>query len=195
MRVEGLNRLPRQGPVILAINHLSMLDPILVGAVVPRVIHFMAKEELFRYPGLGWLLRRVHAFPVRRGQADREALATALQLLRAGEVVGIFPEGTRSADGRLLPLQSGTAFLALKSGATVVPVAIAGTQQAMPKGALWPRRARVRIQVGEALAASAPSGPGARKAQLQEVSETITQAMHRLLSQLMAGQPTSSSTF
>ena len=195
VQVQGLERVPPRGPVILAINHLSMLDPILVGAVMPRVVHFMAKQELFRYPLLGWLLRRLHAFPVRRGQADREALARALDLLRAGEVVGIFPEGTRSADGQLLPLQGGTAFLALKSGAAVIPVAIAGTHRAMPRGALWPRRVRVQIRIGEPVRLSLPAPGSVRKGELQAVSESITLALHRLVHQLFSGQPTSSSSF
>ena len=192
VRVEGLERVPSRGPAILAINHLSMLDPILVGAVMPRTVHFMAKEELFRYPLLGWLLRRFHAFPVRRGQADREALSRALAVLKAGEVVGIFPEGTRSPDGQLLPLQGGTAFLALKSGAAVIPVAIAGTHRAMPRGALWPRRTRVEIRVGEPMALGpAPSG-SVRREQLEAVSQSITLALHRLVNQLLSGQPSSS---
>ena len=195
VQVQGLDRVPRYGPAILAINHLSMLDPILVGAVVPRVVHFMAKEELFRYPLLGWLLRCLHAFPVRRGQADREALSRALAVLKAGGVVGIFPEGTRSADGQLLPLQGGTAFLALKSGAAVIPVAIAGTHRAMPRGALWPRRARVQIRIGEPLCPGMAGSGSVRREQLQAVSESITLALHRLVNQLFSGQPSSSSSF
>ncbi|HEY8486776.1 MAG TPA: lysophospholipid acyltransferase family protein [Limnochordales bacterium] len=191
MRVDGLERLPAQGPVILAINHLSMLDPILIGALVPRVVHFMAKEELFRYPLLAPVLRWVHAFPVRRGQPDREALARALAILRRGEVVGIFPEGTRGVEGRLLPLQAGTAFLALKSGAVVVPVAIVGTHRAMPRGAWWPRRVGVLVRIGEPLpvAAGQVREGGLRRAELQQLSARIHHALHRLVTQLLSEAP------
>lgn len=189
MRVDGLERLPSQGPAILAINHVSMLDPILVAAALPRPVHFMAKEELFRYPLLGWLLRWLHAFPVRRGQPDREAIARALSVLKAGGVVGIFPEGTRSLDGRLLPIQGGTAFLALKSGAAVFPVAIVGTHRAMPKGAWWPRRACVQIRVGEPLRLPEGTQGPVRRAELEAVNARIRHELHRLVNQLLSGAP------
>lgn len=184
--------MPRQGPLIVAINHLSLLDPILVGAALPRPVHFMAKEELFRYPLLGLLLRWVRAFPVRRGEADREAIASGLRILQAGGVVGIFPEGTRSLDGRLLSLQGGTAFLALKSGAPIVPVAISGTERAMPKGAWWPRRVAVRIQVGTPIQ-RLPDNGAAFKDRLQELSRSLAQELARLLNQPFSGEPGSSS--
>ncbi|HEX6989754.1 MAG TPA: lysophospholipid acyltransferase family protein, partial [Bacillota bacterium] len=99
--VRGREHLPAQGPVLVCANHIHGWDPPLVGTVMTRPVFFMAKEELFRYPVLGTLLAKVGAFPVRRGTPDRRALKTALDLLASGKVVGLFPEGTRSRDGRL----------------------------------------------------------------------------------------------
>lgn len=172
---------------MLAINHLSMLDPIIVGALIPRPIHFMAKRELFEYPLLGWLLPRVYAFPVRRGQADREALTHALAVLRSGGMVGIFPEGTRSDRARLLELQGGTAFLALKSGAPVVPIAIVGTELAMPRGARWPRRVKVSVRVGEPLPVRQAAWGGQLKERVQNLSGHIAVELGRLMDQLLSG--------
>ena len=187
IRVTGLERLPRTGPVVLAINHRSMLDPILIGAVMPRPVCFMAKEELFRYPGLGRLLRWLGAFPVRRGEPDREAIQHALRRLREGQVVGIFPEGTRSVDGRLLTLHGGTALLALKSGAPILPVAITGTERAMPRGAWWPRRVTVEIRVGRLLPVEEGSATGT-KARVASTSRRLADSLAELLGQRLVHQ-------
>lgn len=150
-RIEGLEHVPRTGPVLLAVNHLSAVDPLLAGTAIRRKVHFMAKEELFRSPALGRLLRHLAAFPVRRGEGDRQALKQALALLEAGEVVGIFPEGTRSPDGQLQQAQTGIAFLAKRGGAAVIPMAVSGTREILRQGVWFPRPARVRILIGEPL--------------------------------------------
>ncbi|MEW6047981.1 MAG: lysophospholipid acyltransferase family protein [Bacillota bacterium] len=190
VRVTGLERVPRNGPVILAINHLSMLDPLLIGVVMPRPVCFMAKDELFRYPLLGQVLRWVYAFPVRRGEADREAIHHALKLLREERVVGVFPEGTRSRDGQLLELQGGTALLALKSGAPILPVAIAGTERAMPKGAWWPRRIAIDIRVGQLLTTGSESTSG-KKERIAATSHRLAEQLRELLGQRLPGEPDS----
>ena len=146
---------PASGPVVLVANHLSLVDPAILGAVFQRPIRFMAKEEVFRTPFVSWLVRGFRAFPVRRGQADRQAMLITLRLLRQGEVVGIFPEGHRSHGDGLLPAHPGAALIALRAGAPVLPVGIAGTEQIFR----WPRkclRPAVTINVGKpfSLAAS-----------------------------------------
>src|SRR4051794_18794418 len=142
MRVEGAANVPRQGAVILAPNHLSAADWPAVGIASPRQPWFMAKEELFETPILGPLIRLCHAYPVKRDTADRAALRWTEELLRHGQVVVIFPEGQVSPDARFQPLKPGLALLALRTGATVIPVGLLGTERLMPYGCNWPRPIR-----------------------------------------------------
>lgn len=126
-RIYGEENIPAEGPVLVAANHVSFLDPPVVGCAISRKVHFMAKAELFKYPVLGWLFRSFGAFPVRRGAADRTAIKMALDLLKQGEVIGIFPEGTRNRTGQVLAPQHGVALLAIKADASIVPAAVTGT--------------------------------------------------------------------
>lgn len=133
MKVYGEENLPKTGAFIMASNHASYFDPPLVGtAVRHRLIHFMAKEELFRNPIMGWFLRYVKTFPVHRGRVDRKAVAEALRVLKNGEVLGIFPEGTSKCQGTLGPFHEGMAAIAIKSGAPVVPTAVVNSRH-LPK--------------------------------------------------------------
>lgn len=124
--VIGTEKFPEQGGILLCSNHIHALDPPVVGMTSPRTVHFMAKEELFKLPVLGRLLPQVNAFPVKRGMSDREALRSALRILKNGDVVGLFPEGTRSTDGVLKKGLSGAGFFALRGNADVMPCAIIG---------------------------------------------------------------------
>lgn len=137
--IKGKDNIPLSGPVIIASNHLSNWDPPLIGCAIHRPLRFMAKEELFKIGALGWLITKLGAFPVRRGVADRTAIRMALNLLENGEVLGVFPEGTRSKTGELGTAEPGVAMLALKSGATVIPAAITGTNRVFSEGQLLPR--------------------------------------------------------
>ncbi|QQE76610.1 1-acyl-sn-glycerol-3-phosphate acyltransferase [Brevibacillus composti] len=125
-QVIGAEHIPKEGPVILCCNHISLWDPPLLGSGIDRQVHFMAKEELFRIPVISFLIQKFGAFPVKRGAGDRTAIRTALKLLEEGKIFGIFPEGTRSKDGTLGPGMSGVSMFALKSNAAVIPVAIKG---------------------------------------------------------------------
>jgi len=131
-QVSGQENVPKRGPVVLIANHTSYLDPPALGVASPRRVYFMAKEELFRIPLFGWLLKGLGAFPVKRGTPDRRAFKRALAVLAAGNVLGIFPEGTRSKTGELGPAEEGAAVLALRSGAPVVPAGITGTRGSGP---------------------------------------------------------------
>lgn len=124
--IKGLEHFPKTGGVLVCSNHIDALDPPVVGITAPRPVHFMAKEELFNMPILKPLLPKLNAFPVKRGLSDREALRRALALLKNGDVMGLFPEGTRSMDGKLGKGFSGAGFFALKGDADVVPCAIIG---------------------------------------------------------------------
>jgi len=148
LTVRGAENIPREGPVIIASNHAAHMDPPYLSQIMDRQLHMMAKEELFKVPVLGRYIRALAAFPVKRGTADRAALREAVERLRQGHVLGIFPEGTRSPDGRLGPAEKGFALLARQTGAPIVPVAIEGTNRILPKGAKWPHRHHVRITIG-----------------------------------------------
>ncbi|MEH1057772.1 lysophospholipid acyltransferase family protein [Micromonospora sp. CPCC 206171] len=157
-RVEGLHHVPETGPVILASNHLSFSDSIFTPLIVPRKVTFVAKAEYFTGKGIkGWLTKAFFAgtgcIPVDRsgGRAAQAALDTQLSVLRAGGVAGIYPEGTRSPDGRLYRGKTGVARLALESGAPVVPVAMLNLDEIQPPGKLIPKIARVRIRFGPPL--------------------------------------------
>ncbi|WP_164668749.1 lysophospholipid acyltransferase family protein [Virgibacillus doumboii] len=126
IKVIGKENVPKKGPVIICSNHISNLDPPVVGITSPRDIYFMAKGELFEKPFLGKLLLGIHAFPVKRGLRDRNALRKGLQILKDGNTLGLFPEGTRSKTGKLGKPLSGAGFFALRSNAAIVPCAIIG---------------------------------------------------------------------
>lgn len=125
--VIGHENIPKEGGVLICSNHISNLDPPVVGVTAaPRQVHFMAKAELFNVPILGPLVRSFGTFPVKRGLSDREALRVSLKILKDGKILGLFPEGTRSVNGELGKGMSGAGFFALRSDAAVVPCAIIG---------------------------------------------------------------------
>lgn len=148
VRLHGTEHLPAGGAVVAG-NHVSHMDPLLLWCASPRPIHFMAKRELWDGAFLRWLMPRVWAFPVNRGGADRNAIETATDFLKAGDWVGIFPEGTRSEDPDALgEAHGGAAFIAMRAGVPVVPAAFVGTENVLPKGKKLPRLRRVTIVFG-----------------------------------------------
>ncbi|USK69007.1 1-acyl-sn-glycerol-3-phosphate acyltransferase [Peribacillus asahii] len=126
IQTVGRERFPKDGGVLICANHIDNLDPPVVGITSPRDIHFMAKEELFHAPILKQLLPNINAFPVKRGLSDKGALKMGLKILKDGEVLGLFPEGTRSKTGELGKGLAGAGFFALRTNAVVVPCAIIG---------------------------------------------------------------------
>ncbi len=151
MRVEGREFVPQVGPAILAANHVSFIDPIIVGVAVSRLVHYMAKEELFRFRPFAWLLRQYQVFPVKRRRADLRAMNRAILLLEQGEIVVIFPEGTRGDGATLGPVRPGVILLAARVGVPVVPVFHAGMERVLPRGAWWPRRHPLTVRFGAPL--------------------------------------------
>ncbi|MBN6035945.1 1-acyl-sn-glycerol-3-phosphate acyltransferase [Amycolatopsis sp. 195334CR] len=187
--VRGHEHLPRTGPVILASNHLSFIDSVVLQLVTRRQVHFLAKAEYFQGTGLRgrvirWFFTATGAVPVERGthRAARGALETALGVLADGKVFGIYPEGTRSLDGRLYRGRTGVAWLALTAGVPVVPVALTGTDRLQPVGRKLPRPHRVGVTFGPPIHRSGPpkSGPARR-----EVTDEVMHAIQR-----MSGQET-----
>ncbi|MGG1876918.1 MULTISPECIES: 1-acyl-sn-glycerol-3-phosphate acyltransferase [Paenibacillus] len=126
----GVHNIPAEGGVLICANHISVRDPISVGIHVKRQVKFMAKAELFKIPVFGWLISQLGAFPVKRGGVSKDSIKMALTILRQGEVMGIFPEGTRNSDAAA---KRGAASFALRSGATVVPAAIVGNYKPFRK--------------------------------------------------------------
>lgn len=172
LEVTGLENIPREGGAVVASNHTTWFDPVAVACALDRPVHFMAKAELFRNPLVARFLRKVYAFPVRRGAADRDAIRAAIQVAGEGNLLGIFPEGTRGQGGELLPLQSGAVFIAAKAGVPIVPVAVAGV-------APLRFRQRIVVRVGEPL----DLGGHRRitKPEMEEASLAISKQFSQLL--------------
>jgi len=187
-RVDGRDREPPSGPVIVVSNHRSDLDPIVVGAALRRRVTFMAKHELFRVPVLRWWITACGAFPVRRGEADRQALRTALRILTAGGVLVMFPEGTRGAGRELRPAEPGAASLAFRTGAALLPVAVTGTDVVLPRGSHRPRRSTIRVRIGEPVHVPPPSGGNGAKPDRDDV-EALGRRYMTEIARLLASPP------
>lgn len=181
--ITGLENLPQDGPVIIASNHLSFLDSVIISAFMPRRVKFIAKAEYVNGPGIkGKLMREAFEFidiiPVTRGQQSESvaALDPAVEHLKQGNVFGIYPEGTRSRDGYLYRGHSGVAYLAYVTGAPVVPVGLIGTQRLQPPGATMIRPAKFEMHVGEPIPTPESGGHQTgklRKAHVEQIMTTI----------------------
>jgi 1-acyl-sn-glycerol-3-phosphate acyltransferase len=147
-QLRGTANVPASGPVLIVSNHVGAVDPAIIGAWTPRPVWFMAKAELFK-GSWAWLMRGYHAFPVVRHSPDRTALRRAFDLLKQGSAVVLFPEGHRSETARLLRAEPGAGFIARRSGAPLVPMAIQGSQNVLGRGTLIPRRAEVAMTFGK----------------------------------------------
>ncbi len=181
--VIGAHHVPAEGPFILAPTHRSYVDWLVAARVTRRRLRYLVKEEVWHSRAAGRLLEALGAFPVQRGSADRRAFARALEVLRAGEPLVVFPEGTRRDGGRVEALQEGAAYLALRAQVPIVPVALGGTERSMPRGAPLPRPARVRLVVGEPLwprlagGRARPAGDDPPSARSGRVSRQETRAL------------------
>jgi 1-acyl-sn-glycerol-3-phosphate acyltransferase len=175
MRIEGAANIPTQGPVVLASNHRSNLDPFFLGVSSPRQIHFMAKAELWKVSPLGKVISAMGAFPVARGAADRRAVREALAVLDKGAVLGLFPEGHRHRD-RLGKINPGVTLFSLREGVTTIPVIMMGTERVI-RGH-FPRLPRVRVVFGTPLEIP---GADVKHSQRAEVAgQGLAEALARL---------------
>jgi 1-acyl-sn-glycerol-3-phosphate acyltransferase len=182
MRVEGAGNVPAEGPVILAANHRSNVDPVLVASALKRPVSFMAKSELFVGP-LGWILQLIDQFPVHRGSIDRAALRHSSTVVADGGVLGLFPEGRRG-DGSFTTIQEGLAYIVLREPCPVVPVAIFGTERLRRRFGWLPLATPVRIVVGKPMTSP---GPGTGRAGRRAASEAFGQMLRDFLASIDAG--------
>lgn len=193
--VVGTAHVPPQGPVILASNHLSFVDSVVIPLTSPRQVAFLAKSEYFTGTGVkGWISREwfegVGSIPIDREdtRAAQASLDLALAHLRAGGAFGIYPEGTRSRDGRLYRGRTGVAWLALEAQCPIVPVGLSGTQDIQPVGSRLPRRAKVRVEFGEPIQVAGrfdgmPHGRARRR-----LTDEVMAAIRSMTGQEQAGE-------
>ncbi len=193
-RVTGRQHVPATGAFIIASNHLSFIDSMVIPLMAPRRVGYLAKAEYFTTPGPGgWLTRTLFtalgALPVERQthRAAQEALETAMSVLREGGGFGIYPEGTRSSDGRLARGKTGVAWLALTADCPVVPVGVIGTDRIQPRGARWPRPRRCSVHFGPPLTFPEHRGQAGSNRARREVTDRIMEAIAELSGQEKAG--------
>ena len=180
--MRGKENLSTPGPAILAPVHRSNLDVPLIAGHCPRRVRSLAKQAMFRGPVSRWFSSCIGAFPVQRWRLDRAALETAQTLLARGELLLVFPEGTRGAGAAVGDLHNGCAYLAEATGAPVIPIGVAGTDEAMPPGAKLPRPKRVVLTVGEPIAPAQVAGEAeAGRERRRALSVSLRAEMQRLL--------------
>jgi len=179
MRLDPSGVIPAKGPLLFVCNHLSNIDPFIFGGYAPGAMFCMTKRELFQNPVTAWVLAGCNCFPVDRGTADRRALRTALDILAGGGRLLIFLEGTRSATPGMRRAEAGVGFLARRSGAPVLPVALWGTDAALGRGRLLPRRVPIRVRYGSVFELP-PREPGERRDD-QAVADLIGRRIAEML--------------
>ncbi len=173
--ITGQDNIPRTGPVIVVANHTSLLDGFLLAGFWPRRITFLSAVYLFRLPVVGAFLRAMGAIPVQNEGSELAGMRAALRVLQKGGTLALFPEGHICQTDKLCPFQTGWAYLALKTGAPVVPVAIKGTESVLPLGAVFPRRGKIYMQIGAPWGLEKVRRPG---------QETMAALNMRLVSQM-----------
>jgi len=184
-QIKGRENVPRQGPLLVVSNHLSLADPPLLGCSLDRNLIFMAKKQLFRFRVIGYLMRSLGAFPVHRGQLDRHALRQAYQVLDEGLALVMFPEGMRSRSNQLRPAFFGVALIASRSGVPILPVGISGTENLERLSWLW-RRPQITINIGHPFHLPPPRSKLTR-GELAELTHSIMQHIAELLPQEYRG--------
>ncbi len=180
-RVTGRDNIPRDGAFILSPVHRSNIDTPLMGCVTRRRLRYMGKDSMWKYPWSAWFFTSLGGIPVRRGTPDREALRASETAVRAGEPIVVFPEGTRRSGPVVEEMFEGAAFVAVRTGAPIVPVGIGGSEGAMPKGARMIRPVKIRVLIGPPIypPPREPGGRGARR-QVHELTAKLQSELQRL---------------
>lgn len=188
-KISGAENVPKDGPLIICPNHIGTIDPPLVPAFVPRSDTWsMAKSEYFRQSLVHWLFTSYHAFPVVRHTADRIALRRAFEILKAGQALVIYPEGTRIDAGVLAEPEPGAGFIAQRCACSVLPVAVTGTAECLPKGAKWPRRVPVTLTFGAPFVVLQRRSTDDSRVSHEEAADAIMLAISELLPPEMRGR-------
>jgi 1-acyl-sn-glycerol-3-phosphate acyltransferase len=180
LQVQGREVVPARGPAIVVANHASFLDPIVLGSACPRKIHFIVLQSMYEWWRLRWFYWGMQTIPVRAGEADPRAIRHALSRLKAGHVVGVFPEGGRSGDGVLQEGKVGAALLAAWSGAPVIPCFIRGAYESLPRGSLFPTPGRVSVKFGAMLRFPGGERGKRERSDLENFSAEILASVARL---------------
>lgn len=173
IKVSGKNQIPEKGGFILASNHASYLDPIVLGVACPRKLNFMARHDLFCNPLFSWLISTLGALPIKRDSADTSALKEAIRILKDGKALVLFPEGARGFEGAAYPLQPGIGFLYAKADVPVIPALIRGTEKALPKGAKFIKPQKVSVYFGKQIFIE-------RRMPYQDIAQSIMLEIRRL---------------
>jgi len=178
---KGQENFPKKGPFIIAANHASNVDPAVLGVFCNTAqVIFMAKKELFNHPKFGWWFKVIGCIPIDRYSKDFKPLKVAIERLKKGAVLGIFPEGTRSPDGRLQKAELGVGLLAVKTGVPVVPLYVSGTIKVLPKGATKLKSHKVKARTGKPIDLTESMGFKEKRKVYESIGEKIMQAISHL---------------
>ncbi len=176
LKVFGMENIPKTGGVLLISNHESYLDPVLVAVRLERTMSYFAKSELFKNPIGAWVIRSLNAFPVRQGKGDTSAVKETIRRLQEGHILNIYPEGSRTETGELLPIQAGVALVIKRAAVPVVPVVIDGSFKAWPRTRKVPRCTAIRVLYGPPLAVEGLKG--------DQIVELIDRTFRKMLADL-----------
>jgi 1-acyl-sn-glycerol-3-phosphate acyltransferase len=186
--VRGVENIPAAGPAILISNHLSYSDPASIIGFIDRQVYFMTKSEMFNGGFMDWVITKAAAFPVRRGTVDREAVRHALGILKRGDLLGIYPEGTRSANHHVQEARAGVVLMAKQSGAPIIPIAITGMEHVFRRGFPWVGRPVVTMTVGKPFGLSDITSEPITAANRAYVTERVMARIVELLPTQYGGQ-------
>jgi 1-acyl-sn-glycerol-3-phosphate acyltransferase len=173
--VKGVEHIPSKGAFLIAPNHISFLDPVVAGAFVPRDLHYMSRENLFDIFFLGRLLRICQSLPVRKDKPHPQTMRKAISILKEGEGLLIFPEGTRSINGKLRKGSPGIGMLACISGAPIIPAKVSGTEKALPVGAKWIRLEKIQVRFGKPVFPDEVASDGNKRTLYQKLTDEVMQ--------------------
>ena len=177
LNVDALLHMPTEGPLLVACNHLSNIDPFIFGGYAPGTMFCMAKRELYKVPPAAWMLGGCNCFPVERGAPDRWALRTSINILRGGGRLLLFVEGTRAAVPGMKRAEAGIGFLARRTGVPVLPIAVWGSERALPRERLMPQRVPIELAVGNVFTPSAVTGRGADQVIADEIGNSVAELL------------------